>query len=381
MRGHFCAGTSYHLRLSRDLTVSTFGVFYWQGRNDDVFAEEVVGEGFVEGGGIDVAEVVVGDGGGDQIEAGAGDGAPVLLEGCGGAGFAVAVEEFAGVAAGACDVDAGQFAVGVERPVGELAAVEDFEGSEGVDDDGEVLVGGGQGKGGEEDLPLGDVEQEGLFAEAFQARVGGHVAVVADDAAGEPAFEAAEQPEPDEEACLLLKAAQVGARDLMGWNIAAGEDGVEHGGVGGAFGAAGCERRSAAERGAEQKQAGEREGEQRDEGGEDDFFGSAADEALGGDVEGEDEAVDGPGRQQVGDQQKAGEQGDHGLGGFALNSVAIAAAIEVRGLSVLVQLIAETLLVGERHGLERALGTLAGDTFADGLGELCDVIDHGLTSF
>jgi hypothetical protein len=49
------------------------------------------------------------------------------------------VEEFAGVAAGVGDVDAGEFAIGVERPVGKFAAVEDVESGEGVDDNNEVL--------------------------------------------------------------------------------------------------------------------------------------------------------------------------------------------------------------------------------------------------
>ncbi len=116
------------------------------------------------------------------------------------------------------------------------------------------------------------MEEEGLLADAFQAGDGREVAVVADDDAGEPAFQATEQPETEEEAWLLLKGAPVGAGDLVIGDVAAGKDGVEHGGVRGAFGDTGGECRIVTERAGEEKQAGEREGKQGDEYGKDDLF-------------------------------------------------------------------------------------------------------------
>lgn len=81
--------------------------------------------------------------------------------------------------------------------------------------------------------------------------------------------------------------------------------------------------------------------------------------------------------QEIGDQEKAGEERDHNLGRLALDALPIAGFVAVDGLAVGVELIAEALLFSERHLLEGAFGPLTGDAFVNGLRELCDVIDHG----
>ena len=172
------------------------------------------------------------------------------------------------------------------------------------------------------------------------------VAVVADDEAADRALDSTGDPEICEEASLLAEAAQVGGGDLVRAEVAAGQHGVEDDLVGEGLGDAVMERRNAAKRGVQEDEPGEGERNDRDQDREDDLLGAGALEALGGDEEREDQAVDGARCEQIADQQKACDQRNHGSGPFAFDAIAIALRVGVDGLAIPIELTAEALLVG-----------------------------------